>query len=201
MLAFWQIDMCKEWKNQLSAATTACDFQKVYLRSIPCCNKCQLYLFHFQRFDKMLFLSSSPKLGICLNRSNLHISSFLRFDPGLRIIDKHCNKIIDPATNKIRWPHTSNILDIIFHWISAAFFWLQNFNKELIKEINVLQIFVKEQCFEKKCFDNKKWKEFSSAMDRPMFLNMSKTFCHLGRLGTWNSIGHFPKLMLSNAFL
>ena len=85
---------------------------------------------------------------------------------------------------QIRWPHTSNKLDIIFHWISAAYFWLQNFNKKLIKEINVLQTFVKEQCFEKKCFDNKKWKEFSSVMDRPMFLNMRKTFCHLGRLGT-----------------
>ena len=55
-------------------------------------------------------------------------------------------------------PHTSNILDIIFHWISAAYFWLQNFDKILMKEINVLQISVKEQCFEKKCFDNKKWK-------------------------------------------
>jgi len=92
---------------------------------------------------------------------------------------------------KIRWPRTSNILDIIFHSISAAYFWLQNFNKKLIKEINVLKIFVKEWCFEKKCFDNKKWKEFSSAMDRPMFLNMSKTFCHLGRLGTWNLMDIF----------
>ena len=80
---------------------------------------------------------------------------------------------------QIRWPHTSNLLDIIFHWISAAYFWLQNFNIKLIKEINVLQIFVKEQCFEKKCFDIKTWKEFSSVMDRPMFLNMSKTFCNL----------------------
>ena len=107
---------------------------------------------------------------------------------------------------QIRWPHTSNKLDIIFHWISAAYFWLQNFNKKLIKEINVLQIFVKEQCFEKKCFDNKKWNEFSSVMNRPMFRNMSKTFCHLGRLGTWNLMDIFRSscwvtLFYSDCFL
>ena len=41
MHASWQIDMCKDWKNHLSSAPSACDFQKVYLRSILCCNKCQ----------------------------------------------------------------------------------------------------------------------------------------------------------------
>jgi len=82
---------------------------------------------------------------------------------------------------QIRWPHTSNILDVIFHWISAAYFWLQNFNKKLIKERNLLQIFVKEHCFEKKCFDNKKCKEFSSVKDQPMFRNMIKTICCLAR--------------------
>ena len=108
-----------------------------------------------------------------------------------------CESLTNTATNcricykQIRWPHTSNILDTIFHWISAAYFWLQNFNKKLIKKINVLEIFVKEQCFEKKCFDNKTWKEFSSVMDRPMFLNMSKIFCHLRRLGTWNLMDIF----------
>jgi len=40
------------------------------------------------------------KVGICSKRSNLHISSFLRFIAVLWIIDKHCNKIIEPATNK-----------------------------------------------------------------------------------------------------
>ena len=92
---------------------------------------------------------------------------------------------------QIRWPHTSNVLDIIFHSIAAAYFWLQNFDKNLLKELNVLQIFVKEQCFEKKCFDNKAWNEFSSVIDGPMFLNMRKTFCHLGRLVTWNLIDIF----------
>ena len=43
MLAFWQIDMCNDWKYQLSAAPSACDFQKVYLRSLCCCNKCQVF--------------------------------------------------------------------------------------------------------------------------------------------------------------
>jgi len=100
MLAFWQIDMCKDWKIQLSAASSACDFRKIYLISITCCNNCQVILFLFQRFDIMFILSSSPKVGICSKRSNLHISSFLRFAPVLWIIDKHCNKLIEPATNK-----------------------------------------------------------------------------------------------------
>jgi len=52
---------------------------------------------------------------------------------------------------------------------------LQNFNKNFTKERNLLELFVKEQFFEKKCFDNKKLKNFSSVMDQPMFLNMSKT--------------------------
>ena len=108
MLAFWQIDMCKDGKNQLSSAPSTCDFQKFYLRSIPCCNKCQVNLFLFQRFDIILISSRSPKVGICFKTSNLNISSFLRFVPVLWIIDKHCNKIIEPATNKYVG-HTSAI--------------------------------------------------------------------------------------------
>ena len=54
----------------------------------------------FQWFGPVFLSSSSPKVGICSNRSNLHISSFQRFVPVLWIIDKHCNKIIEPATNK-----------------------------------------------------------------------------------------------------
>ena len=98
--ASWQIDMCKDWKKSAQCCTKWVWFSKVYLRSIPCCNKCPVNLFLFQRFDIMLSLSSSPKLGICFIGSNLHISSFLRFVPALWIIDKHCNKIIEPATNK-----------------------------------------------------------------------------------------------------
>jgi len=65
----------------------------------------------------------------------------------------------------------------------------------------LLEIFVKHQFFEKKCFDNKKWKEFSSAMDRPMFLNMSKTFSHLVRLVTWNLIDVFSKVFTKYGLL
>ena len=64
------------------------------------CNKFQVKLFLFQWFGPVFLSSSSPKVGICSKRSNLHISSFLRFAPVLWIIDKHCNKIIEPATNK-----------------------------------------------------------------------------------------------------
>jgi len=99
-MLFDKLTCVRNEKNQLSAAPRACDFRKVYLRSMPCCNKCQVNLFLFQRFDIMFVLSSSPKAGICSKRSNLHISSFLRFDQVLRIIDQHCNKIIEPATNK-----------------------------------------------------------------------------------------------------
>jgi len=66
---------------------------------------------------------------------------------------------------------------------------MQNFDKKLIKERNLLEIFVKEQCFETKCFDNEKCKEFSSVKDQPMFQNMIKSICRLARLGTWNLIG------------
>jgi len=54
-------------QNHLSAAPSACDFQKVYLISIRCYNKCQVNLFYFQPFDIMFNLSSSPKVGICYN--------------------------------------------------------------------------------------------------------------------------------------
>ena len=127
-------------------------------------NKCQVNLFLFQWFGPVFLSSNSPKVGIGSNRSNIHISSFQKFVQVLWIIDQHCNKIIEHASNK---------------YVSAAYCWLQNFNKKLLKERNLLEIFVKEQCFEKKCFDNKTWKEFSLAMDRPMFPNMRKTFCNL----------------------
>ena len=51
-------------KYHLSAAPSACDFQKVYLRSIPCCNTCQVNLFLIQQFDQIFIFSSSPKVGI-----------------------------------------------------------------------------------------------------------------------------------------
>ena len=100
MLAFWQIYMCKDWKNSAQCCNKCVWFSKSSSQIYPCCNKCQVNLFLFQRFDIMFILSSSPKVGICSKRSNLHISSFLRFAPALWIIDKHWNEIIEPATNK-----------------------------------------------------------------------------------------------------
>ena len=113
MLAFWQIYMCKDWKKSAQCCSKGVWFSKVYLRSIPCCSKCQVNLFLFQRFDILFILSSSPKVGICSNRSNLHISSFLRFVPALWIIDKHCNKIIEPATNKYVG-HTPTLYETLY---------------------------------------------------------------------------------------
>jgi len=101
-------------------------------------NKFQMKLFLFQWLGPVFLSSSYPKIGISSNRSNLHISLFLRFAPVLWIIDKHCNKIIKPARNNYVG-HTSNILNITFHWISAAYFWLQIFNKKLIKERNLVE--------------------------------------------------------------
>ena len=63
-------------------------------------NKFHLNLYLFQWFGPVFFSFSSPKVGICSNRGNLHMPSFLKFVAVLWIIDKHCNKIIEPATNK-----------------------------------------------------------------------------------------------------
>jgi len=93
MLAFWQIDMCKDWKKSAQCYTKCVWFSKSLSQIYPCCNKFQLNLFLFQRFDIMFILSISPKVGICSKRNNLHISSFLRFATVLWIIDKHCNKL------------------------------------------------------------------------------------------------------------
>ena len=64
------------------------------------CNKFQLKLFLFQWLGLGFLSSSSPKVGICSNRGNLHMTSFLWFVPVFWIIDKHRNKIVEPATNK-----------------------------------------------------------------------------------------------------
>ena len=100
ILAFWQIYMCKDWKKSAQCCTKSVWFSKSSSQIYPCCNKCQVNLFLFQRFDIMFILSSSPKVGMRSKRSNLQISSFLRFAPVLWFIDKHWNKIIEPATNK-----------------------------------------------------------------------------------------------------
>ena len=201
-MLFDKLTCVKIEKNHFSAAPSACDFQKVYLRSITCCNKCQVNLILFQRFDKMFLLSSSPKVGICSNRCNLHISSFLRIVPVAWIIEKHCNKIIEPAANKYVG-HTQGIYNgnglywYIRRYISldlCILFLIAKFYQAIIKRKKLAWIFLKEQCYEEQCFDNTTWKEFSSVVDRPMFPNMSKTFCHFGRLGTWNLMDVFSNV-------
>jgi len=66
-MLFDQLTCVRIEQNHLSAAPSACDFQKVYLRSIRCCNKRQVNLFPFQRLDIMFVLSSSTNVGICTN--------------------------------------------------------------------------------------------------------------------------------------
>jgi len=41
-MLFDKLTCVRNEKDQLSAAPSACDFKNVYLRSIPCCNKCQV---------------------------------------------------------------------------------------------------------------------------------------------------------------
>ena len=124
-------------------------FKKFISDLFLCCNKCQVNLFLFQRFVIIFISSRSPKVGICSIIPKI-CPSFVNHWQTLQQNYRTCYK-------QIRWPHTSNILDITFHSISAAYFWLQNFSKKLLKERNLLEIFVKEQCFWKKSFDNRKW--------------------------------------------
>ena len=95
-------------------------------------------LISFSTIRHNVILSSSPKVGICSKRSNLHISSFLRFAPVLWIIDKHCNKLIDPATNKYVG-HTPAI-----YWTSYCIGFLQ-----LSSDCKILTKYYskKETCF------------------------------------------------------
>jgi len=151
-------------------------YPKALYQTARFCNKFQEEIFLFQFIRPIVLVIQFTKGWHLLQKEE---SSYL-------IIPEICPSFVNhwqtlqqnyrTCYKQIRWPHTSNILDIVFHWISAAYFWLQNFNKKLIEEINVLEIFVKEHCFKKKCFDNKTWKEFSSVIDQRMFLNMSNTF-------------------------
>jgi len=97
----WFLTYCfVQWSSKNNAAPSVCDNLDALFQTAHFCNKFHVNLFLFHWFGPVFMSSSSPKEGICSNRSNLHISSFLRFVPVLWIIDKHCNKIIEPATNK-----------------------------------------------------------------------------------------------------
>jgi len=65
--------------------------------------KALLTSFNFILLDfigKCCFVFSFIRMSNKQIRSDFHISSFLRFVPVLWIIEKHCNKIIELATNK-----------------------------------------------------------------------------------------------------
>jgi len=96
MLSFWRIAL---FKDRASTAAPSVWYSRALFQTAHFCNKFQVNLFLFQWFGPVFLSSSSPKVGICSNRSNLHSFSLLRFVPVLWIIDKNCNKIIEPATN------------------------------------------------------------------------------------------------------
>ena len=108
-----------------------------------------------------------------------------------------CESLTNTATNLQNQLQTNTLAtheQYFRHYISLDFcslLLIAKFWQEINKRNKCASNFLKEQCFEKKCFDNKTWKDYSSVMDRPMLLNMSKTFCHLGRLGTWNLMDIF----------
>ena len=87
-------DRAKTMLHQVCVTTKAL-FQTAHF-----CNKFQVKLFLFQWLGPVFLSSSLPKVGICSNRSKLHVTSFLWFVPFLWIIDKHCKKFIEPAANK-----------------------------------------------------------------------------------------------------
>ena len=60
MIAFWQIDMCKEWKNQLSAAPSACDFQK-YISDLSLLQQMSGKLISFSKIRHNVYLIQFTK--------------------------------------------------------------------------------------------------------------------------------------------
>ena len=82
MLAFWQIYMCKDWKKSAQCSTKCVWFSKSLSQIYPCCNKYQVNLFLFQRFDIMLSYPvhqrqvSAPKGVIFISH---HSWDFLQF--------------------------------------------------------------------------------------------------------------------------
>jgi len=123
-LHFEQLTCVRTEQNHLVAAPSACDFQKVYLRSIRCCNKCKLNLIYFQRFDIMFSLSSSPKVGICPIKYHRFGSrcQTLQYNP------RSCYM-------QTRWPTNPTIFLAvkIFYWITTANYKCQYSENEIGK--------------------------------------------------------------------
>jgi len=96
----WFLTDCFVQGSSKNTAAPSAWYPRALFQSAHSCNKFQVNLFLFQCFGPVFLSSSSPKVGICSNRCNLHIFSFLRYVPVLWITDKNCNKIIEPVTNK-----------------------------------------------------------------------------------------------------
>ena len=98
MIVFWRIALFKDL-----AKTLLHQVCMIFKRIISNCTFLQQMsgeLITFSTIRPSVFVIQFTKAGICSSKSNLHISSLLRFVQVLCIIDKHCNKIIEPATNK-----------------------------------------------------------------------------------------------------
>ena len=73
------------------------------------CNKFQVKSFLFQWLGQVFLSSSSPKVGICSKRSNLHISPFLKICPSFVNHWQTLQQNYRTCYKQIRWPHTSRI--------------------------------------------------------------------------------------------
>ena len=107
-------------------------YPKALCQTAHFCNKFQVKLFLFQWLGQVFLSSSSPKVGICSKRSNLHILSFLRFTPVLWIIDKHCNNL----KNLLQTNTLATHQQYIRHYISLDFcslFLIAKFQQEFNK--------------------------------------------------------------------
>jgi len=80
-------------------------------------NKFQVKLFHFQWFGPVCLSSSSPKVGICSNRSNLNISTFQRFVPVCESLTNTATKLQNRLQTNMLATHQQNIR----HYISLDF--------------------------------------------------------------------------------
>jgi len=184
MLGFWRIALFKDLAKTLLHQVCV-----IFKRFISNCTILQQTLCELISLSIILPIFFDIQLTIGGYLLQQESSSYLRIQEVCPSFLNHRQTLQQNYRTwykQIRWPHSSNILDVIFYGIYAAYFWLHNFNKKLIKKETCFEIFVKEQCFEKKCFDNKKCKECSPVKDQPIFLHMNKSICHLGRLRTWN---------------
>jgi len=90
MLAFWRIDMCKDWTKSSQCCTKCVGFSKSLFQIFPL----------LQRMSGKLILFSTI-------RHNVHVIQFTagryllqKTITDLVVVAKHCNTIFDPATCK-----------------------------------------------------------------------------------------------------